>query len=652
MYYKKCLVCSVENKENDLKCKKCSGKLSDIQRILVEAKTARESVERANKACKLTLISPVVAFFFFLIILNPLLHFFGDETSTLSTLRILSFSFLFVGVGHVYTKRYLPALFFSSLIPLALGLIRQTYFDAGMTLTDIMQDNELNFGIVALFFMFIEIWLLIAHDTKKGPFLEKKAPCQEACPASIDIPHYIALISDGKYEESLNLIRENNPLPAVIGRICPHPCEDACIRGIDGHKIAINPLKRFVSDFEREIKNTKPTLDVLNKKNEKVAIIGSGPAGLSAAYYLARLGVMSTIYEKNSVAGGMLSVAIPKYRLPREVLDFEIDIIKDLGVTIETNSTIGTDDRSLKSLLDKGFDSVLIAAGLQSGVKMRIQGEESEGVSDCLTFLHEAAIEEKKVLGLKVVVIGGGNAAIDTARTLLRLGAENVTLLYRRSRKEMPASPHEVQAAEEEGVIFEFLAAPKRIVAEMDVVSKVECIKMRLGDPDSSGRRRPVPIDGSDFSIPANSVVAAIGQTLNPDFKKYDEDLQFTDRSLLKIDPITFKTSMDKVYSAGDCVTGPTTAINAIGNGKKAALSIFYDLYRDKIKWPDYKDNYIKKCEIIEKERAMKKLRIKMPSLPIKERVCSFSAVEKGYSEGMALEESLRCLKCHQELIE
>lgn len=654
-HLKKCLVCSVENKEKDLRCRKCSGKLSDIQRIFISAKTEREKRDRAKRAIMLAFIFPFAVFLFIMVILNAIMILLGKigfEINPISLISALIISTFFIGAGHLSLKRYISGIFYGLLVPLSIGLLHRTYADLGLTLSGVIFNNELNFGVIALVFVYIEVWLLIAKDASKGITELKKAPCQIACPAGIDIPHYIALISEGKYEEALSIIRENNPLPAVIGRVCPHPCEKACIRGIDGEPIGINPLKRFVSDFERDIKHVTPELKVLDKKNEKVAIIGSGPAGLSAAYYLARLGVISTIYERLPVAGGMLAVGIPKYRLPREVLEHEINIIKGLGVKIETGSHVGADALSISKLKEKGYDAILISAGVQGGIKLRIDGEESKGVKDCLTFLEDANLNEKKILGSKAVVVGGGNAAFDAARMILRLGAEEVTILYRRGRNEMPASQDEVIAAEEEGVSIEFLTAPKRIVTADSKVIGVECIKMRLGEPDSSGRRRPIPIDGSEFIINSDTVIGAIGQSLNPNFLVYDEKIEFTNKRLIKVDEVTLRTSIDKVYSAGDCVSGPSTAIGSIAMGKKAALSIFYDLYKDKIKWPDFKDNYIKKCEIIEKERAMKKLRIKMPSLLVKDRVCSFAEVEKGYSEGMALEESLRCLKCHQELIE
>ncbi len=755
-YFKKCLVCSVENKKNDIRCKKCSGKLSDIERILVDAKELRESKPRAKKAMMLSFASPVIVFLFVILILNPILNGFGvdlsgfaakatndsysglqggaeddewddeddewddeddewddedvaeedgssnkvvdsavepdsdndsevaadvvtteddddwgdedeDDTSLVnasindknsgpskvfSIMGALIIAMFFIGAGHIYLKRYISAILYSIITPLSLGLLRQTYVDADLGVKEILLDNEVNFGVIVLLFTHLLLWLLIAYDASKGKFKLKKAPCQTACPAGIDIPNYLTLISEGRYDEAHNLIRENNPLPAVVGRVYPHPCEHACIRGIDGEPIAINPLKRFVSDFEREITKLEPILEVLPTKNETVAIIGGGPAGLSAAYYLARLGVKSTIFEKSEVAGGMLALAIPKYRLPRDVLNYEIDIIKQLGVTIKTNSHVGTEESNFKKLIESGFDAVLLAVGVQQGLKLRVEGEESIGVSDCLSFLEEANLHENKILGTKSVVIGGGNAAIDAARTLVRLGSENVTLLYRRSRKEMPANKIEVKAAEAEGVIIEFLAAPKRIIAEEGKVKEIECVKMRLGNPDSSGRRRPIPIEGSEFTIPVDTVIAAIGQTLKTDFLNYDEKLNFTQRKMVRVDDVTMMTSIDKVYSAGDCTSGPTTVINAIASGKKAALSIFYDLYKNKITWPDYKDNYIKKCEIIDIERAIKKLRIKMPALLVKDRIGCFKEVEKGYSEGMALEESLRCIKCHQELIE
>ncbi|MFC1855836.1 FAD-dependent oxidoreductase, partial [Thermodesulfobacteriota bacterium] len=635
IYFKKCYVCSVEDKEKDSRCKKCSGKLSDIQRILVEAKESREEVVRSKNSFLLALLAPIVGLLAILIIINPILFLVNkmwDSVSPFSGISAVTLATIFVCTGHVYSKRYVAALCFAFPISLSLVLLDKTYLQTGMTLSEVLLNNGLNFGVIAMFFIFLEIWLLVANDARKGSFKLKKAPCQVSCPAGIDIPHYVSLISDDKYEEALNLIRENNALPAVIGRICPHPCEQSCIRTIDGEPIAINPLKRFVSDFERDIKKRPPTFEVLKKQEEKVAIIGSGPAGLSAAYFLARLGVMSTIYEQNSVAGGMLALSIPKYRLPRDILNYEIDIIKKLGVTIETNSKIGTDSISIKSLLEKGFNAVLIAVGTQSGIKLRIAGEDSKGVSDCLSFLKEASEKEKKVIGGKAVVVGGGNAAIDTARTLLRLGSEKVTVLYRRSSKEMPANPAEVKAAEEEGISFEFLSAPKSIISENGIARGIECIRMRLGEPDASGRRRPVPIDGSEFTIEADTIISAIGQALSPNFVTSDEKLEFTKRHLIKVDNDTLKTSMANVYSAGDCISGPSTAISALAKGKKAALSIFYDLCKDKIEWPDYKDKYIKKCEIIENERAIKKLRIRMPHLALKERTCTFSEVEKGYS--------------------
>ncbi len=654
-YYKKCLVCGVKDKEKELRCNKCSGKLPDVQRLLIEAYESRIKDMSSKRAFILTFVSPFVAFAFFYLVLNALIFIVGKiglDITPISFRKAFILSTLFVGAGHLYLKRYIPALFFAVQLPLSIGLLWQTFSERDMSFMEIMYNNDFNYGVIALLFVYIEIWLIVAKDTLKWRCELKKAPCQLACPAGIDIPHYIALISEGKYNEAINIIRENNPLPATIGRVCPHQCEIDCLRGVDGEPIAINPLKRFVSDFEREINKTPPKFEVLPGKNEKVAIIGSGPAGLSAAFYLAKLGVMSTIYEKAEVAGGMLALGIPKYRLPRDVLNYEIDLIKGLGVNIVTNSPLGTDEKSMTSLLKEGYDAVLLAVGVQQGIKLRIKGEESDGVLDCLSYLQEANLKEPKVIGSKVVVIGGGNAAVDAARTLLRLGAETVILLYRRGRNEMPASKNEVAAAEQEGVVLEFLAAPKEIISDETKVVAMQCVKMRLGEPDKSGRRRPIPIEGSEFTIETDKVIAAIGQTLKPDFVTYNEDIKFTDRHLLKVDKVSLETSIKGVYSAGDCVSGPSTAINAIAMGKRAALSIFYDLYNNKIRWPEYKDNYTKKCEIIAEERAVKKLRIRMPSMPLKERIYTSGEVEKGYSEGMALEESLRCLKCHQELIE
>jgi formate dehydrogenase major subunit len=356
------------------------------------------------------------------------------------------------------------------------------------------------------------------------------APCKLACPAGIDIQGYIGLIANGQYTEALKLIKKSNPLPLVCGRVCPRFCEAKCRRNLVDEPLAINALKRFVADYDQN--NGGPYIpEVKPASGHRVAIAGGGPAGLSAAYYLALEGHEVDIFEANPQLGGMLRYGIPEYRLPKAVLDKEIAAITGICHRVEVNASLGK-DFTVDSLKNDGYEAIFIALGAWASQSLRVEGEDLPGVLSGIGFLQDAALNKEVRLGKKVAVIGGGNTAIDAARTALRLGAGEVTLVYRRSREEMPANAEEVEQAEEEGVQFHFLAAPLKVIAQKGKVDSIECIKMALGEPDSSGRRRPEPIAGSEFTMKVDTVIAAIGQTIDASGIPQDGQIEFNKRNI------------------------------------------------------------------------------------------------------------------------
>jgi len=399
--------------------------------------------------------------------------------------------------------------------------------------------------------------------------VEGIAPCSHACPGTVRIREYLALLEEGKIQEAVALLTEDNPLAAITGRVCPCFCEPNCNRGEFDQPIAIKSLERLLGDYALEQGFSRSDLPT---KKERVAIIGSGPAGLSAAYYLARYGYQVTIFEALPVAGGMLYWGVPEYRLPNKIVAEEIEAIKSLGVEIKTNVAIGQ-ELTLNALLAEGYDAVLVAVGAWNDLKLNIPGEDAEGVIPGVRFLKQANSGDEVKIGDRVCVIGGGNTAIDSARMAGRLGAGQVSILYRRSRAEMPAVAEEVEAALGEGIEIQFLVAPTEIFVKDGKVNGIRCLRMELGEPDDSGRRKPIPIAGSEFNVDSDTVIAAIGQA--PELSFLDgSGVEIARDGTISANPDSLATNVPKVFVAGDAQTGPATVIQAIAAGKKAALGI------------------------------------------------------------------------------
>ena len=465
-----------------------------------------------------------------------------------------------------------------------------------------------------------------------------KSPCENACPARIDIPRYIRAIGTGKFGEAVAVIREKVPFPAVLGYVCVHYCEAKCRRGQLEEAIAIKELKRFAADHDTG--EWKQNQKIAPPTGKRVAIVGSGPGGLTAAYYLAKQGHGVTVFEALPVAGGMLRVGIPSYRLPVEVLEKEIKEIENVGVEIKTNSRVD----SLDELFEQGYSAVFVGVGAHRGISMRIEGENAPRVVDGVDFLREVSLDNKVELGDRVLVVGGGNVAIDASRTALRLGAKKVTIIYRRTRAEMPASEEEIEEALEEGVEIVYLANPSRVIS-VDSKLNVESIRMELGQVDQSGRRRPVPIEGSEFTEEYDLVIKAIGQeSVVPD--KYGLEVERGGR--IKADPETLATSREGVYAGGDVVTGPASVIEAIAAGRQAAVSIDKYLSGDgNIDEQLAPPEEVAPFNIEEVEGEKHRSPVNM--LPLEERLKCFAQVALGFDEGMAIEETKRCLRCDLE---
>ncbi len=479
------------------------------------------------------------------------------------------------------------------------------------------------------------------------------SPCQHTCPAGINIPKYVAHIAEGEYKESIETIRERNPFAAVCGRICHHPCEGRCRRGELDEPVAIRTLKRFAADWyaehDSEIGDIEPFPVT---KKERIAVVGAGPTGLACAYFLAQAGYAVTVFEALPVGGGMLSVAIPEFRLPYTAIQQDIDYIIKRGVEIKYDTPINT-NFTVENLKNDGFASVFIAAGAQRSQRLGIPGEveDIEGLYYGLRFLRDVRLGRGVKVGRHVAIVGGGNVALDAARTVLRLGADEASIYYRRSRDEMPVSDIEYEEAIAEGVNINFLASPTRITSDNWKVTGLQCIQMELGEPDDSGRRRPVPVSGSEFTAKADTVIAAVGQAPDLSFLPADSALERTRWETLVVDSNSLATNVQGVFAGGDFVTGPGMVVEAIAAGRRGAMAIDKYLRGDDSRVEIY-DRKVKVAEgaAPELEESWElKPRSKVKTLPLPDRRASFAEIELGFTEDVARREAKRCLRCDLE---
>jgi len=479
-----------------------------------------------------------------------------------------------------------------------------------------------------------------------------RAPCQHTCPVGVDVPGYVELVGEGRFAEATDLVRERNPFASICGRVCTHPCETKCLRGQLDEPIAICSLKRAAADFAVDAGHKwEPALAASNGR--KVAVIGGGPAGLTAAYHLRRRGYAPTILEASDRLGGMLVWGIPAYRLPRHIIEREIEDIVGLGMEVRLNQAWGR-DFTMQGLRDQGFDAIVLAIGAHKGIGLGIPGEELEGVIDGVKFLHQANEgNAARFDGERVVIVGGGDVAVDAARTALRLGAERVTIAYRRTRAEMPAHEKEIDWAEEEGVELKFLLAPQRVVGNGKVTG-LECLRMSLEEFDASGRRRPAAVAGSEAVIEADAIIAAIGQAADIPSDS-NGGIKLTRRGTIETSRNSLATAMEGVFAAGDAVSGPWTVIQAIAQGERAAVAV---------------DRYLRSEPVdedvilighappegaagddggeAEETEVEERPRMVMPCVGAGERRASFCEVELGFDEKAAISEATRCLHCHR----
>lgn len=471
------------------------------------------------------------------------------------------------------------------------------------------------------------------------------SPCRNACPSGINVHGYVALASQGKFKEAWELIRQEIPFPIICGTVCHHPCEATCQRGKVDEPVAISRIKRFVGNYMLEHLDDV-ILETEEKREEKVAVVGSGPAGLACAYHLSRRGYQVTVYEALPVVGGMMRVGIPEYRLPKHLVESEIDLIRKQGVEIKTNTPIGK-DLSVNMLFDKGYKAVFLGIGAHQPDRLGIPGEDKESVHHGVAFLRQVSLGEKSSIGRRVAVIGGGNTAMDAARTALRLGAEEVTIMYRRAEEDMTALPEEIHEAMEEGINFMFFVSPVEIQGDSSVRA-VRFIRNELGEPDASGRRRPVPVRGSEFTMEIDDIVIAVSQAPSESFfADHDHSVARKGRNI-QIDSLTLETNIPGVFAGGDAVTGPATLIEAAAAGKNAAESI--DRYLNGKDLRENREHQPALPEAVKTEEQLldipRKPRVIPDKIGISDRKRTFQEVVLAYTADMAMEEAGRCLDC------
>ncbi len=597
--YWDCSLCQIEDKGRAPRCRTCSGRLRGRERLLWEIAAGSRVRKRA------AVLSACAA-----------------------------------GLGQIYSRRVATGLVLASLIPLAVGLVSVTW-------------SGFSYGHVFLVGSAIFVLVLAALDARLGP-TRPRAPCQGACPAGVDIPDYLQLIGDGEVEQGYSLVRAKIPLVAVIGRICPHPCEVRCVRGIDGEPISINGCKRFLAERYREMVRNAAAAGSSRTVNIEggelsVGVVGSGPAGIACAYYLSVLGARVTVYEAEPVIGGRLATTIPDFRLPPYILEEEIEDLRDRGVIFREGVRVGPGGRSLSELL-REHRAIFLGVGAQESVKLDMPG--AEALKDFQAVLRSAKSGTPTPIGKRVAVVGGGNAAMDVARTALRLDAEEVHVLYRRSRDEMPAREDEVEEAAREGVQFHFLSDPAALGGNGAGSQRLVVNRMRLGEPDASGRRRPVAIPGEQWTLEVDAVVPALGQTVAGEIFS-DPALGGLKRNAdgsLWVDARSQRTSLAGVYAGGDAVSGPATAVQAMAQGRRAALAIYGEHGVDELPTIRVEDRRLRNPFPPHRETPQAKIREEMPMLTVRARKGNFREVEEGFRDASAAREAGRCLQCHREL--
>ncbi len=470
-----------------------------------------------------------------------------------------------------------------------------------------------------------------------------RASCQSACPAGVDVPGFVALTGDQRYAEALKLHRERNPFAAVCARVCFHTCEDKCRRATLDDAVSIRGVKRFMVDQEVVIQLPEVRQDEKNAQ-KKIAIIGAGPAGLSCAYFLARLGYRPQVFEKEVRPGGMLVQTIPAYRLPRETLAREIRMIEQLGVEIETGKALGK-DFTLADLKALGYEAIFIGVGAPESPQLGVDGQDAQGVVDALEFLKTYNIRGSVPVGKHVVVIGGGNAAIDAARSALRLGAEGVTVIYRRSQSEMPAYAEEIDEAMHEGVMVQPLTHPIEILKDgQGHVRGLKCVRMKLGEFDQSGRRRPTANPEDLFEVEADQVIVAIGQSLDASKIIQTTDIHISEKRFIEADPVYGQTSVDGIFAGGDAVSGPSSVVTAIASGERAAVGI--DKYLTGEEHPFWRQQKEIKTEFDPEADPVPYPREPLLLLDVGRRRYNFDEVEHSWNEAVARRQAKRCLRC------
>jgi len=473
-----------------------------------------------------------------------------------------------------------------------------------------------------------------------------RAPCVQTCPAGTNVQGYVALIKLGKYREAVQLMMERLPLPGSLGRVCPAPCEKVCRRAEVDAAVSIRDLKRFATD---QLNPGDLPVPAIEDREEKVAVIGSGPAGLTVAFYMRLKGYQVTIFEALDKLGGMLRVGIPDYRLPQEVLDAEIDYLLSHGIAVRTGISFG-EDLTMADLRAQGFAAAFLGIGAHASMSINIPGEDTTAtVTDAVSLLRDVNLGQRKAPGEKVIVIGGGNVAIDAARVIKRLGSRKVTVVYRRTEKEMPAYAEEIEGAVEEGIDIQYLTSPMSIQCNGDHVSGCTCIRNELGPPDASGRRRPVPVKGSEFVIPCDCVVPAIGQKVVADWVADEPGLELNRRDTFQVDPFTMQTGIPGLFAAGDAVTGPTTVIEAVASGHKVVSAMHAFLNQTEIDLPEKQTGEQESPEPNWKplpENLPRTDRVVSQKLGADQRTRNFEEVDGSFSEQDAQKEAARCVDC------